>query len=174
MKEQFTNEMQNMVLEFQDSFGQPNHSKPTLPTLERFINRKGWGALEEVIEQFHTLSDTEEDLLQAAEVLKGYIDKAVRKESKKPFLKTEEEKFVHLADGLADEMFFLLGDCVEAGIDIEPVLRIVHESNMSKLFTKEDGTKYVEYNEHGKVTKSPEFFAPEPKIKEEILRQIRG
>lgn len=174
MTEQFTNNMQNMVQEFQETFGQPHNSKPTLPTLGRFINRKGWGALEEIIEQFHTLSDNEEEFLHATEVFKTYIDKAVRKESDKPFLKTEEEKLVHLADGLADELFFLIGDCVEAGIDIEPVLRIVQESNMSKLFTKENGTKYVEYDEHGKVTKSPEFFAPETKIKAEILRQIRG
>lgn len=40
---------------------------------------------------------------------------------------------VGCADALADELYFFLGTCVEAGINIDAVLAAVHESNMTKL-----------------------------------------
>jgi len=73
---------------------------------------------------------------------------------------------------LGDELWFLLGDTVEAGIDIQPIIEIIKDSNDSKLFVADDGTKYAKQDENGKIMKSPEFFPPESKIKEEIQRQI--
>lgn len=168
----FTNKMQNHVLEFHKQFKHPHNEKPTLPSLERFVDRKGWGCIEETVEQLQTLSNNKEDFLNAVDKLKQYIDKAVEKQLSKPFITDEKEKIVNLADGLADELYFLLGDCVESGIDIEPILDIVQESNMSKLFVDEDGNKYAKYDENGKVIKSPNFFQPEGQIKKEIERQL--
>lgn len=169
----FTNPLQNIILNFQKVFGHPHESKPTVPSLERFVNRKGWGAIEESVEQLHTLSSNQEEFEAAANTLKTYIDKAVAKQAGKPFLTDETEKLAALADGLGDELWFLLGDCVEAGIDIDPVIRIIEASNLSKLFTAPDGTKYAEEDEKGKIIKSPDFFAPEEKIKEDIIRQMK-
>lgn len=170
----FTNSLQNIVLNFQQKFGHPHESKPTLPTLERFTNRKGWGAIEESMEQLHTLANNEEEFLAAAEKIKIALDVAIEKQRVKEYITDYEEKLATLADGLGDELWFLLGDAVEAGIDIHKIIEIIDASNMSKLFTDEQGNKYAKNNELGKIIKSPEFFAPEPKIKEEILRQLKG
>ena len=164
--------MQQLVEEFHVAFGHPVSDKPTVPTLERFTNRKGWGAIEESIEQLHTISNNQEEFEEAVEKLKSYIDKGAAKQSDKEFIIDPKEKVVHLADGLADELYFLLGDCVEAGIDIERILKIVQDSNMSKLYIDENGNKYAQYDENGKIKKSPNFFPPEERIKEEVLRQL--
>ena len=170
---QFTNTMQNQVKDFHIAFGHPVSNKPTLPTLERFTNRKGWGAMEEAVEQLHSIANNQEEFDFAVEQLHVFLDKAKVKQSKKEFIADKTEKVVALADGLADELYFLLGDCVEAGVDIEPVLNIVQLSNISKLFTDEDGNKYAKQDEFGKIQKSPEFFPPEDKIAEEILYQLK-
>lgn len=168
----FTNSMQNQVKEFHEAFGHPVSNKPTLPTLSRFTKRKGWGAIEESIEQLHSLSDNKQEFDSAVDEIRLFVDKAQKKQSTKEFITDETDKIVALADGLADELYFLLGDMVEAGIDIQPVLEIVQQSNMSKLFTDENGNKYAKQDEYGKIQKSPEFFPPEDKIREEILRQL--
>jgi len=170
----FTNKLQNIVEDFQITFRHPAESTPTLPTLERFTNRKGWGVLEEVVEQLHTLSDNEKEFNVAIGNLHHYLDVAHTKQLKKDFITDKTDKLVALADGLGDELWFLLGDVVEAGIDIQPVIEIIKASNDSKLFVAEDGTKYAKQDENGKIMKSPEFFPPESKIKEEIQRQINN
>lgn len=172
LKQYFTNKMQNVVARFQKTFGHPLETKPTLPTLGRFVNRKGWGTVEEMVEQLHTLSNNQEEFESAIESIRMYLDKAVVKQAGKEFILDPEEKKAHLADGLVDELWFLLGDFCEAGIDAEPVLNIVDDSNMSKLFTNEEtGERYAKADENGKIMKSPEFFAPEERIAEEIKRQ---
>lgn len=173
---QFTNVMQNQVKEFHEAFEHPVSDKPTLPTLERFTNRKGWGVLEECVEQLAVLSESKEEFENTIFQLHAYLDKAkdkqLQKEDSPIGISNTQDKIVALADGLADELYFLLGDCVEAGVDIEPVLNIVQQSNLSKLFTDENGNKYAKNDENGKIMKSPEFFPPEDKIKEEILCQM--
>ena len=82
------------------------------------------------------------------------------------------EKLAALEDGLGDELWFLLGDCVEAGIDIAPIIRIIDASNLSKLSIDEQGNRFAKEDEHGKILKSPNFFPPEEKIAGEILRQL--
>lgn len=170
----FINPLQNIVLNFQQKFGHPFEHKPTLPSLERFTNRKGWGAIEESLEQLHTLSNNEEEFLAAAEKIKVALDVAIKKQLTKEYILDKKEKLAALGDGLGDELWFLIGDFIESGIDMQPIIKIIEESNMSKLFTDENGNKYAKNDDLGKIIKSPDFFAPEPKIAEEILRQING
>ncbi len=174
MKNTFTNKLQNIVEDFQITFKHPAESTPTLPTLERFTNRKGWGSIEEAVEQLYSISEDKVDFINAVNKLHEYLDKAMAKQLEKPLITNKTDKIVALADGLGDELWFLLGDCVEAGIDIQPVIEIIKESNDSKLFTDEDGNKYAKQDENGKIMKSSSFFAPEDKIKEEIQRQINN
>lgn len=168
----FTNELQQLVEEFHNKFNHPVSKKPTLISLDRLVSRKGWGTLEEMIEQIHSVSSNRDEFEDSIEIIKLYLDKAVEKQLSKEFITDEQEKIIALADGLADELYFLLGDAVEAGIDIEPILRIVQESNISKLYTDEKtGEKYAKYDENDKIKKSPDFRPPEPYIKAEIERQ---
>ena len=63
---------------------------------------------------------------------------------------------VAYADALADLIYVCFGAGIEAGIDLNMVLREVHTSNMSKL--GEDGKPI--YREDGKVLKGPHYSAP--------------
>ncbi|MEQ6355103.1 hypothetical protein ABNX05_10790 [Lysinibacillus sp. M3] len=174
MTNTYSNKLQNIVEDFQITFGHPAESTPTLPTLERFTNRKGWGSIEEAVEQLYSISDDKADFINAVTKLHEYLDKAMAKQLGKPLITDRTEKLVALADGLGDELWFLLGDCVESGIDIQPIIEIIKESNDSKLFTDENGDKYAKQDENGKIMKSDSFFAPESRIKVEIQRQINN
>lgn len=69
---------------------------------------------------------------------------------------TEEECKAELAKELADLLYVIYGTADELGINLPEVFRVVHESNMSKVW--EDGT--VRYNEYGKVLKPPTYTPP--------------
>ncbi len=169
----FSNTMQQMVADFHEAFNHPVSTKPTLIDLNRLVDRKGWGTLEEMVEQIHSVSNNEDEFLESIETIKNYLDKAVNKQLKKDFIQDEQDKIVALADGLADELYFLLGDACEVGVDIEKILTIVQDSNMSKLYTDENtGEKYAKYDENDKIKKSPDFIPPEPRIELEIKNQI--
>ena len=63
---------------------------------------------------------------------------------------------VAYADALADLIYVCFGAGIEAGIDLNMVLRDVHRSNMSKL----DADGRPIYREDGKVLKGPHYSAP--------------
>lgn len=88
---------------------------------------------------------------------------------------------VGCADAVADELYFLLGTCVEMGLPIDAIVEAVHDANMAKLAKSpphdfdcamarcDDGTArctcgVIEYNEHGKVRKPPGWRGPEARI----------
>lgn len=170
----FTNSMQNVVANFQKTFSHPLEVKPKLPTMERFVARKGWGTVEEMVEQIHTLANNSEEFLEAMESIKQALNLAIERQVKRPYITDKVEKIALLGDGLTDELWFLLGDFCETGIDAEPVLSIVDDSNMSKLFKDEEtGELYAKEDERGKIIKSPRFFPPEERIVEEIKRQMK-
>lgn len=73
------------------------------------------------------------------------------------------------ADAMIDLIYFALGTLVELGIKPERMFDIVHQANMSKLW--EDGKP--NFNEDGKVIKPATWEDPEPKLKKEILNQIK-
>jgi predicted HAD superfamily Cof-like phosphohydrolase len=74
-----------------------------------------------------------------------------------------KDDLVEIADGLADLIYVALGTAIEYGIDMEPVFREVHRSNMAKL----PGNMRAD----GKVTK-PEGWEP-PRIAEILAEQSR-
>ncbi|MET3508280.1 hypothetical protein [Halalkalibacter oceani] len=74
-------------------------------------------------------------------------------------------------DAAIDKLYFAIGDLVELGVRPYNIFKIVNEANMGKLHNG----KPV-YKEDGKVKKPDnweELYAPEPKIKAEIERQLR-
>ena len=71
---------------------------------------------------------------------------------------------VEIADALTDILYVVYGAGHTFGIDLDECFTEVHASNMSKI--NEDGT--INYDENGKVLKSPGFFPPDL---ESILNQ---
>lgn len=168
----YSNEAQQQVAEFQKTFGHPAPDSPTVLKLDRVVGRSSWGSGEEIIELLHASSDNEIEFKSAFVGLLQGLRKGYEKQLAKEFPTTEEERLVAQADAIADHLYFALGDAVELGVDIGKIITIVNEANMSKLFTDEDGNKYVKTNDEGKIMKSPEFQAPEENIRLEVLRQI--
>lgn len=168
----FTTQAQNQVLEFHEKFGHPVSNKPTSMNLERALNRSVWTG-EEIIEFLHA-SNTNEGSFDVAfwSFIEG-LKKAYEKSKLEEFPKTESERVTAQADALTDALYFVLGSFVEIGVDAQSILDIVQESNMSKLFTDENGNKFAKYREDGKILKSPSFFAPEFYIAEEIKNQSK-
>lgn len=161
-----------LVKEFHQSFNHPLSEVPTTIDAQRGLNRTVWTG-EELVEFLHALSKDKEEF---AKLYYGFLEglkKAYMKSLDTEFIDNAEDRVVAMADALVDTSYFLNGTFVEIGVDPRKPFQIVHQSNMSKLFT-EDGVKVAKYREDGKVLKSPEFFAPEDKLKEEIVRQING
>lgn len=165
------NKFYKLVKEFHTAFNHPVANSPTPLTLERMTYRKIW-EFEEGIEALFASSTNEDEFNQAVnKVVKG-IEQARIKSLKEEFPKNDEEKLVAQADAITDGTYFLQGDMVELGLEPDRLFEIVQSANMSKLFIGENGKKYAKYRESdGKILKSPEFFEPEPLIKEEIKRQ---
>ena len=72
---------------------------------------------------------------------------------------------VAIADALGDLSYVVNGMAIEMGIVMPGIIRVIQESNMSKL--GEDGKPI--YREDGKVLKGPNF--KEPDIYSELVRQ---
>jgi predicted HAD superfamily Cof-like phosphohydrolase len=77
----------------------------------------------------------------------------------------ESENVYEQADAMIDLIYFALGTLVEMGVKPGGIFDIVHEANMSKIWS--DG-KVHRRESDGKVIKPPEWEDPEPKIKTEI------
>lgn len=161
----------NLVKEFHEAFNHPTSDKPTLIPQERVLNRSIWVA-EEVVEGIKAIAPNEIEFNKMYQKFVEGIHDAYRKSFKEPYIQDETERIVALSDALTDASYFINGTFVELGVQPQPLFEIVQESNMSKLFTDENGNKYAKYREDGKILKSPEFFPPEDKLKEEIIRQL--
>lgn len=82
---------------------------------------------------------------------------------------TELFCITELADLLGDIIIYCMSEMVRFGIPIDDTLRIIMESNFSKL----DANGQPIYDESGKLCKGPNYWKPEPRIYE-MLCQIIG
>lgn len=123
---------QEIAAQFNELYKIPRATRPTLPTLEEACIFKGI---------FQEEVDEVDDLFRA-------IDSG-------------EATLEDYADWLADLITYLFTHADKHGFPIEDIVRIVAESNMSKL--GEDGQPI--YDERGKVMKGPNYFPPEPALK---------
>lgn len=76
---------------------------------------------------------------------------------------------VEIADALGDLIYVVKGSAVEHGIDLEPIVHIIHESNMSKL--DENGQTVPHPTIPGKIGKSDRYAPPTEAIRAELIRQ---
>ena len=77
----------------------------------------------------------------------------------------EADNIYEQADAMIDLIYFALGTLVEMGVKPEKLFDIVHEANMTKIWS--DGKVHRREND-GKVIKPPEWEDPEPKIRAAI------
>jgi NTP pyrophosphatase (non-canonical NTP hydrolase) len=74
---------------------------------------------------------------------------------------------VAIADLLGDVIVYCRSEALKYGLPLERVLDVIMDSNESKLGA--DGNPI--YDENGKFLKGPNYWKPEPKLKE-LLRAI--
>lgn len=80
-----------------------------------------------------------------------------------------EGDLVEIADALGDLLYVVYGSAVEHGIDLDPIVRAIHESNMSKL--DESGNTVPHPTTPGKIGKSDRYAPPTEAIRGELERQ---
>lgn len=166
------NRQYTLVKDFHKAFNHPVANKPTPLEAKRGLDRTIWTG-EELVEFLHASSSNKEEFDKLfAEFIVG-MEAAYEKSLKDEFITNDLDRVVAQTDALTDASYFINGSFVETGVKPQPLFEIVQAANMSKLFTDEKGNKYAKYREDGKILKSPEFFSPEAKLKEEIERQSK-
>lgn len=135
-------DVQAMVAEFHAKFGAPNNLGQGKPN-----------AMHERTELRADLIDEEfaEFLDSHRRVYVDYADYGAR-----AFHELVDVDTVAYADALADLVYVCFGAAIEAGIDLNMVLREVHASNLSKL--GEDGKPML--RDDGKILKGSGYFRP--------------
>jgi len=81
--------------------------------------------------------------------------------------KSDIDILTDLSDWLGDIVVYCSTFATSWGIPVDKVLSIIMESNFSKL----DENGKVIKDERGKVLKGPNYWKPEPKIKELLEKQ---
>ncbi len=147
-----TNEQQfyDDIRKFNQIYKLPSNDAPTLLGSERVRN-------------FHQIlaEEVEEGLDLAAKYEKLVADK-------KGDLSKEEtiDLMADMSDWLGDLVVYCASEARRWGLPLPQVLNVIMESNFSKLGA--DGLPI--YDERGKVMKGPNYWKPEPKLRD-MLRQ---
>lgn len=81
---------------------------------------------------------------------------------------TPDDMMVAIADLLGDVIVYCRSEALKYGLPLEAVLDIIMDSNQSKLGA--DGKPI--YDANGKFLKGPNYWKPEPKLKE-LLTSLR-
>ncbi|MHB1100244.1 MAG: pyrophosphatase [Burkholderiales bacterium] len=123
----------------------PIHSAPTLPAnlVDRLTKFK------------KTLTDEINEIDEIIAVHKASV----------PSVPAQAFSLTMIADLLGDIIVYCRSEAMKFGIPLEDVLDIIMDSNESKL--GEDGQPI--YDENQKFLKGPNYWKPEPKIRELLL-----
>lgn len=158
------------VKKFHEAFGHPVSEKPTPIPEDVAVARANWTG-EELVEFLYATANNDEEKFDdmVSELIIAIYDAKLKMIEKD---KKVEDVLVDQMDALTDINYFTLGSFVVAGVDPQPLFDIVQEANMAKLWP--DGKpRYDEYN-GGKIKKPEGWEPPEPKLKKEIERQLKG
>ncbi|MGC6769652.1 HAD family hydrolase [Enterococcus sp. LJL51] len=156
--------------EFHQTFDNRRPQKPTAFSSKDASARAGFKAEELVEFLYASAGNDKEAFHQLVEQLKQDVDAAEKKMEQKK--KKVEDPLVDQVDALIDLLYFTYGSFSLLGVDPTKLFSIVHEANMGKLFA--DGKPHYHEVTH-KVLKPEDWeanYAPEPKIKAELERQI--
>jgi predicted HAD superfamily Cof-like phosphohydrolase len=142
-------EFYDRIYDFNTMYGLSVAKKPTLPTLERLENFK---------------KILQEELNEIDDIITDY------KTHEKTLDETKKiELLTNISDWLGDMVVYLSSEAVKYGIDLNQTLDIIMDSNFSKL----DNNGKPIYDERGKVLKGPNYWKPEPKIKDHLINKSK-
>ena len=156
----------DMVKEFHKTFKHPVGDLTPL-TMEQVGNRSDY-TVEEIVEALYVTSkdDTEFDL--AIDKFIKNVQKASAKVRKTERPNNNDELTVAQSDAFGDQVYLTIGSLVTLlgdALTAENLVYHIHNANMTKLFTDEEGNKYVKQDPvTNKILKSPDFVAPEPQL----------
>lgn len=161
-----------MVAEFHEIFDPRKPAQPTAFDGKEALFRAGF-KVEELVEFLFAASGGERrhfDELVAG--LHEAVDQAQSKVLKK--MEPVSDPLVAQTDALTDLLYLTYGSFALMGVDPQPIMAIVHEANMGKLFP--DGQPHYDpiTNKVMKPANWAEAFAPEAKIKKELQRQTQA
>ena len=154
-----SNKFLDDIKKFNDLYKIESNDLPSLPSLERLKNFKN--ILGEELEEIDEIIKKYDQLISPHIYTLGenpsqeQINLAVPKDKKIEIL-------TELADWLGDIKVYVASEARRYGLPIYDVLDIIMQSNFSKLGA--DGKPI--YDERGKVMKGPNYWKPEPKIKD--------
>ena len=132
------------IEKFNTMYGLPKPLKPTLEAVGNPLTR---------LDNFKAILLEE---IKEVDDIRDYLSVGTVSEEAKL------EALTNLSDWLGDLIVYAASEMRRFGLPIEGVLDVIMESNFSKLAA--DGT--VIMDERGKVMKGPDYWKPEPKIKE--------
>jgi predicted HAD superfamily Cof-like phosphohydrolase len=166
------NEMYYMVRDFHKAFNHKYSNKPTPIDEETALNRAVWTG-EELVEFLYATvgGDLEKFRTLFSDFIQGLDSAYVKIIDKKDPI---DNIIVSQADALIDVEYFNQGSFTILGVEPFNLFKIVQDANMGKLW--EDGKPRFREGD-GKIVKPPhweENFAPEPKLKDEIERQLKA
>lgn len=164
-----SNERYHMVKGFHKAFGLGVANKPTPIDKKVALSRAIWTA-EELVEFLHASVAGEED--EFDKMIGNFIEGIHAAYRKSMQVGPIDDVLTAQADALTDVDYFNQGTFTLMGVEPFNLFKIVQEANMGKLW--EDGKPRFREGD-GKIVKPPhweEKFAPEPRLKEEIQRQI--
>lgn len=144
----------------------PNHPKPL--EWQEAIYRSGF-VFEELVEFMATTCPNEELFTAAMAQFQASFERAQTKMRTKK--REPQPTLVKQADALGDVIYLAYGTAVLMGLDPQPTIQAIHESNMAKLFA--DGQPHFD-PQTNKVMKPADWeakHAPEKQIKAAILKQ---
>lgn len=150
-----------------------DNKRPPIPTALPLAQatKRATFKIEELVEWLFAAAQNDRvGFEEALFCLKQAIDQAEQKVSQKPA--AASDTLVDQVDALLDLLYFTYGTFSLLGVDPTKLFDIVHEANMGKLFP--DGKPRYDRQTH-KVQKPEDWYekyAPEPRLKAEIARQI--
>lgn len=169
------NKSYEAVKDFHLAFNHPAPDKPTVIPVDVAIKRANW-TVEELIEFLHaSVGGDPIEFLLAVEKFDEAIENAVEKQLAEGDYKdkTDEEILMRQVDALTDISYFNYGSFVVAGVNPQPFFDIVQAANMGKL-DRETGKPILREGDN-KIMKPDyweELYAPEPRLREELKRQM--
>ena len=137
------------IKEFNEMYKIESNKKPTLLDVKRLENFK------------EILSEEVNEINEIINKYKKFLSKEKLGNDEKIELLTD------ISDWLGDIIVYSSSEAQRFGIEINEVLKIIMESNFSKL---DENGKPI-YDDRGKIMKGPNYWKPEPKIKEFLESQ---